>query len=423
MNDAPPARVVPRRLGLFEGYGVEIEYMVVDSRALAVAPITDEFLKALAGRVVSACAQGPVTWSNELALHVVELKSSGPVADLLALPSAFQQAVSRAASTLEVMGARLLPTAMHPLMDPFRETRLWPHGDAEIYAAFDRIFDCRGHGWSNLQSVHLNLPFLDDDEFGRLHAATRAVLPLLPMLAASSPIVEGRVTGTLDNRLRFYRENCRRLPSVTGTVIPEPLFDQDSYGRGVYDAIRGELAPHAGAEELDPVWVNARGAIARFDRGSIEIRLLDSQECVQADIAILAATSALVRGLVEERWCTAKAQRALDTHALAAVLSQTIEGGSEAKLEPAPLLACLGLPSRTLSGRDLWRLVIERLLAEHLLVDDPGFVAPLELILQHGCLAQRLVTGLGREPAREAVVETYRELGDCLVDGRSFVPG
>ena len=63
-----------------------------------------------------------------------------------------------------------MPGGAHPWMDPARETRLWPHEDNEIYEAFDRIFGCTGHGWSNLQCVHLNLPF-DDDE--NLRACTR----------------------------------------------------------------------------------------------------------------------------------------------------------------------------------------------------------------------------------------------------------
>ena len=54
---------------------------------------------------------------------------------------------------------------MHPWMDP-RAASLWPHEYGEVYAAYDRIFDCRRHGWANLQSVHLNLPFADEREFG-----------------------------------------------------------------------------------------------------------------------------------------------------------------------------------------------------------------------------------------------------------------
>jgi hypothetical protein len=90
-----------------------------------------------------------------------------------------------------------------------------------VYEAFDRIFDCRGHGWANLQSAHLNLPFSDAEEFGRLHAAIRLLLPILPALAASSPVMDGRLTGRVDSRLDVYRHNARRVPQVSGRVVPE----------------------------------------------------------------------------------------------------------------------------------------------------------------------------------------------------------
>ena len=44
---------------------------------------------------------------------------------------------------------------------------------ASIYDTFDRIFSCKGHGWANLQSMQINLPFRGDEEFARLHAAIR----------------------------------------------------------------------------------------------------------------------------------------------------------------------------------------------------------------------------------------------------------
>ncbi len=103
--------------------------------------------------------------------------------------------MKRINGVLEPLGARLMPSAMHPWMDPHREMVLWPHENSSIYEAFNRIFDCRGHGWANLQAVHLNLPFRGDAEFARLHAAIRVLLPLLPALAASSPFIDGRLPG------------------------------------------------------------------------------------------------------------------------------------------------------------------------------------------------------------------------------------
>src|SRR5690606_37756266 len=128
-------------------------------------------------------------------------------------------------------------------MDPATDTRVWPHAGNEIYGTYDRIFGCSGHGWANLQSAHLNLPFHGDDEFGRLHLAIRAVLPLLPALAASSPMMDGRVTGVLDNRLAVYRENQRRLPSIIGHDVPEPVTTKARYEAEILAPMYAEIAP------------------------------------------------------------------------------------------------------------------------------------------------------------------------------------
>ena len=172
-------------LGLFDAYGIELEYMIVDGERLSVLPAADRVLHALAGEFVNEVETGALAWSNELALHVIELKTNGPVRSLAGLHQTFQRDVARLNALLTPLGGLLMPTAMHPWMDPARETRLWPHGHSAIYQAFDRIFSCQGHGWANLQSMHINLPFADDDEFARLHAAVRVAMPLMPALARS----------------------------------------------------------------------------------------------------------------------------------------------------------------------------------------------------------------------------------------------
>ena len=132
-----------------------------------------------AGACVSDYEDGPIAWSNELVLHVMELKTNGPVATLTGVPANFQASLHHVNDLLVDLNGMLLPTAMHPWMDPHAETRLWPHESSEIYATFNRIFDCRGHGWSNLQSLHLNLPFANEREFTLLHAAMRTLLPIM----------------------------------------------------------------------------------------------------------------------------------------------------------------------------------------------------------------------------------------------------
>ncbi|MCA9056915.1 MAG: hypothetical protein KDA85_00390, partial [Planctomycetaceae bacterium] len=311
-----------QRLGLFDAYGVELEYMIVDSARLNVMPVADRLLESACGTLQSDFENGPITWSNELVLHVIELKTSRPATDLTVLANQFQHDVRLINDHLRRLSpaGQLLPSAMHPWMDPFSEMRLWPHDCSPVYEAFDRIFDCRGHGWANLQSVHLNLPFRGDEEFGRLHAAVRLVLPLLPGIAASSPIRDGRLNGLMDNRLDVYRSNAAKIPEVAGRVIPEPVYTEDQYRSEILEKLYTAIAPHDPEGILQDEFLNARGAIARFDRGSIEIRVTDIQECPAADLGVVQATVAVLKALVEERWSRWDDQAAMPTERLATLL-------------------------------------------------------------------------------------------------------
>ncbi len=416
----------PLPLSLFEGYGIEIESMVVDAETLDVRPVVDELLREAshADAWVEDFDDGPIAWSNELVLHVVERKTNGPVASFEGLAERFRASDRKLNALLsESFGARLLPTGMHPWMDPTRETRLWPHDTGPVYRAYDRLFDCHRHGWSNLQSVHLNLPFRDEHEFARLMAAVRVVLPLIPALAASTPIVTGEVTGLLDNRLEVYRTNSERLPSMTGSVVPEPIFSIDEYRERVLSPIDVELAA-LGADEIlrGQEWTNARGAIARFDRMAIEIRLIDAQECAAADLAIAAAVSALVRGLVEERWCSFRAQSTLGTEALAELLIAAIRTGPATPVTDGAWLTTLGQETkRACTMGQLLRQLVETSF------DGPRELEPaLEVILREGTLAERILATLQPNAARSTLQRelliVYSELADCLTDGRSYSP-
>jgi carboxylate-amine ligase len=402
-----------RPLSLFEGYGIEIEYMIVDARTLDVRPIADRLIAAEHGSVENEIERGAFAWSNELARHVIEIKTNGPTAGLEELARGFAAETARIDALLAPHHARLLPTGMHPWMDPAREFELWPHGDREIYAAFDRIFDCRGHGWANLQSAHLNLPFADDDEFGRLHAAARALLPLLPAIAAASPFVDGRHEGHLDTRLDVYRHNARRVPSLTGAVVPEPIFTRSDYGK-LLASLYSDLAPLDPHGTLDHEWVNARGCIARFDRMALEIRVLDVQECPRADLAIAWAVSRILAALCDPDPAHQARLRALATAPLADLLARTTARAERAQVEDRNLLRALGLDATTHTAQEVWRALFDR----HLARDDSEHREAFELILAEGSLARRILNRVGEKPTREALTALYREIADCLREGR-----
>jgi len=429
-------------LRLFEGYGVELEYMIVDAETLDVRPVADELLARVGGGYEMEVELGSVAWSNELALHVVEIKTNGPAGSLAGLGDLFQEHVARIVGLLAPVGARLMPGGMHPWMDPDTELRLWPHENNLIYRTFDRIFGCRGHGWANLQSTHINLPFADDAEFGRLHAAIRLVLPILPGIAASSPFVDGARSEFLDARLGFYRNNAARVPSVTGRVIPEPVFARADYEGRLLRAIYDDLEPLDPEGVLRQEWVNARGCIARFDRGAIEIRLLDTQECPRADVAVVAAVVAVVRALVEERWSDSARQRRWDERELAGILLDAVRDADDAVIANRAFLRSFGFPER---GRarvgDLWQHLIEEAVAPEPLYAE--WREPLRVITREGCLARRIVRAVEGNPVRfaapeagdgpagapvaaapppERLLRVYERLAGCLDRGEMFLP-
>jgi len=408
--------VVTTPLGLFDAFGIELEYMIVAADSLDVRPITDRVLHAVAGAYETEVELGEIAWSNELALHVIELKTNGPASSLAGLPELFQANVARINDLLAAHGARLMPTAAHPWMDPHKELKLWPHDYNAVYEAFDRVFDCSGHGWANLQSVHLNLPFAGDEEFGRLHAAIRLLLPLLPALAASSPILERRASGFCDTRLEVYRTNAKRIPSVSGLVIPEPVFTREAYESEIFAKMYADIAPLDPDGTLQHEWLNARGAIARFDRDAIEIRVLDVQECPAADIAICSLIVHTLRRLVAEEWSDLASQQAYATERLASTLSAVIRAADQAMIDDLGYLEAFGITTPMTAG-ELWRR-----LAAPMLESTPDFAPALQVILGQGPLSRRILKRVGGVPSDTALFETYRELCDCLAMGRMFQP-
>ncbi len=415
MSDASP-------IHLFQAFGVELEYMLVGRDSLDVLPVADRILSAQAGEL-SGDAEGleRIDWSNELVLHVLEFKTAGPAPSLSGLAGAFRRNVERASELAAPLGARLMPGAAHPWMDPHTQTRLWPHEYSEVYQTYDRIFGCKGHGWSNLQSMHINLPFSGDDQFGRLHAAIRLLLPVMPALTASSPLLDSRPTGWLDSRMEVYCHNSERLPAVAGKIVPEAAFSEEEYERRIYQPMLAQVAPFDPEGVLKKEFLNSRGAIARFDRGSVEIRVLDLQESPPADLAAAALICAVLKKLSMGNWIDPAAQKAWEVEPLAALFREVIRNGHATRIADRGYLALFGLnPDKPVTALEFWNH-----LAAHCLPDfehDPAWERPLEVLLQRGSLSGRILAALDGDYRRERLKEVYLELCRCLDQGEMFLP-
>ncbi len=412
---------------LFSAFGIELEYMIVDSKRLSVRPIADRLLVDREGEPVSDLEFGAIAWSNELINHVVEFKTNGPALELFPLVLEFQKNITAANKRLVAFGAKLMPTAMHPWMNPAREKQLWFGESREIYDALDDVFDCSGHGWSNVQSMHLNLPFQGDDEFGKLHAAVRLLLPLLPAIAASSPLFDSKRADHLDARLHFYEHNCDRIPSITAGIIPEAVFKISEYQESILAPMFKDLAAVDGEGLLQSEFINSRGAIPRFDRSSLEIRLIDVQECVRADLAIAALVIDVLRLLVGETFTTTVQQQSLSSDSLRTLLHSTIQLGERAVIEDSDYLAHFGMGTGNgcCTAQDVWQYLLDQTKQR----SDPSASAMLgelrstaEQIVNAGTLASRIVKACGEDYSPANLKSVYMRLCECLAENELFCP-
>lgn len=406
-----------KRFHLFEVTGVELEYMIVDRDSLQVRSLADELIYEVTGDYTADVERGAIGWSNELVNHVIELKTNGPAHSLEGLNDQFHQNVVDINQRLKKWNAMLLPTGTHPMMDPYTQTVIWPHEHNEVYSLYNRIFDCRGHGWANLQSTHINLPFANNEEFGRLHAAIRILLPILPALTASSPILDGKITGYQDTRLETYRHNQDRIPVIAGAVIPEAVFTEQDYEQQIFNPIKTAIAPFDTENILSKYFLNSRGAIARFDRGAIEIRIIDIQEAPVMDVAIVELVVEVLKWLVLEQGPEYDDQCAMDTEDLRDIFLEVIKTGSDTEISNAQYLELFGFKD-LVSAQELleqwYQIVKDNLLPESQLA--------IELILSQGNLSERILANLKVNPTPDDLIQTYRQLAIALQENKTFKP-
>ena len=396
---------------LFDRFGLELEYMIVSKKTGKVLPRVDAVLgKNENGENLSDVEHGDVGLSNELVSHVLEFKCAEPAKSFEGWSERFHKEILAANQRLSALDAELLPTAAHPFMDPMTETKLWPYDCNEIYEAYNRIFDCRGHGWANLQSTHLNISFSGDAEFGTLHAAIRLLLPLIPAFAASSPYLDGRYTGYKDARIETYRHNQEKIPSITGKVIPEAVYTEADYNEKIFEVVKRDIAPYDTDHLLNHFFLNSRGAIARFDRGAVEIRLVDIQECPKADVALAEFEMAILKGLAKGTFAPLEKQKAFDTDRLVKILFATVKDAEEALIQDSEYLKIFGIEASEMCAKDLLKSILEKVRSDI----SAESLNVLQKLLDRGTLATVLVKKLGEKPSQEAFMQEYEKLARSL---------
>ncbi|MCX9074758.1 MAG: glutamate-cysteine ligase family protein, partial [Candidatus Methanoperedens sp.] len=206
--------------------GTEHEYSIND-RNFNPLPISDVILSKIAGSVKNEVSFGEVTLSKELQKTVLEFIPDHPGDSLFELERQIYSGIRR---FYLQFGDRyhLLGLGMHPTLT-LDKTAVWNHDEKEYYEVYDRLFNIRQHGWLNIQALQVNLSYSNDEELIYLYNRIRSLLPYLIAVSASSPFVEGKVTGSMDNRLLFYRKNQKEIPQICNRIIPETISEVNDY--------------------------------------------------------------------------------------------------------------------------------------------------------------------------------------------------
>lgn len=390
-----------------EVLGPEHEFSLVNDELKAL-PIVDEVLKNFHGRIVNFVKEPHFTFGKELQLHVMEIKPNAPFRSPVKFEEDMQEAVLALNDLLEhKYNANLLGTGMHPLLR-LEDTGVWPHRHRQIYEAYSEVFNLKRQGWLNIQSFQLNLPYQDEKSGTQLHNVLANLCAYLPAIAASSPFYEGKLGEYVDNRLHFYMLNQKEVPSVAGDVVPEYVGSFNEYRDKIIEKYSRDLSA-AGASKLllGKDWVNSRGAIFRFDRRAVEVRVMDEQECVKSDVALSCFIRSALRGLMREK-------TELSPHELLVKdFNATIAEGLKAKVHSPH-----GHTSREVCNH-FYRLALDN--AED---EEKKYLSVVKKRIEGENLSETIRRHVQlrtqKTDLKEAIVSVYLKLIKCLIDNEPY---
>ena len=388
--------------GTLEVLGPEHEFSIIDEK-LTPLPIVDKVIRDVHGRLVNCASLGACSFGKELQAHVAEFKANKPFVSPVVFEETMQNTVSSILGIIESRyNARLLGSGMHPFLR-LSDAKIWSHRDRGIYAAMSRIFNLSQHGWLNIQSFQLNLPYRNETEAVRLYSALTNILPYLPAIAASSPIYESRKGAYLDNRLHFYLTNQLEVPSITGSLIPEYVNSFEEYEKTTVRQYSEELAKlKAPRCLLNKEWLNSRGAIIRQDRKAIEIRVLDEQESVKSDVALSCFIRAALRGILSD-----VEYPYLSHLTLVQNFKQTMRKGLQARVQH---------PKGKTAGEVCLHLL--RTALSNATDEEKRYLPIIKQRIDGGNLSNIILRDVAKKAQKtdlkEAIFTTYSHLADCL---------
>jgi gamma-glutamyl:cysteine ligase YbdK (ATP-grasp superfamily) len=217
--------------------GTEHEYSINDKKCRPRA-ISDRIIQRIAGQVQNEVAFGGILVSKELQKHAIELIPARPGSLGFLESNLYQGLCELYRATNHEYG--FMGLGMHPLLK-LDETTYWDHDEQEYYQVYDRLFNIKQHGWLNIQALQINIPYAGKEELVAMFNKIRSLMPYLVAVSASSPMVEGKLTTYMDNRLVYYRQNQAAVPEICHGILPEKLESVADYvqiNRQIYSELK-----------------------------------------------------------------------------------------------------------------------------------------------------------------------------------------
>ncbi len=202
--------------------------------------------------------------------------------------------------------------------------------------------------------------------------------------------------------------------------MPEYCESLAGYRRDVLRPMYNAVDKLDDAKVIRHEWLNARGAVFKFSRRSMEVRVVDAQECVKMDVAI----AAFIRGALHD--LSAELIRGRipmpERRHLVEDFAACVQHGSQARVA-APHVTTL---ERGDDGKVPVRAVLDQLIARagrRLKRAEQPYLELLDVVRERGTLSERIAARLRAHAEddvalREEARAVWLELCDCLADNR-----
>lgn len=126
----------------------------------------------------------------------------------------------------------------------------------------------------------------------------------------------------------------------------------------------------------------------------------------------------VVHALYDQPTASLADQQAISTDTLVSILHDCVQDVEQAKITDPEYLRLMGFPKRHCEAHEMWQHLIATMIPNQM---TQPWQEALTTILEQGPLARRILQAVDQDFSRSQLPAVYRELCDCLDEGRLFL--